>query len=1084
MNIKELWKNHWAVLLIQFSLLIVAFTAFLSLTSKVDVLTVAIIVDGKASDKDSRVEALKLYAERINRFGGVKGKELEIEVYFEHNTQEKAVEIAEKIIQNKRIIAVLGGSKYQITDKVMDIYDQAKIPLLLTQVNVTTESPWIFETLPSPQNYGEYMANYTYKILKKEKATILNSPTLENHRLTGAFRTAFEKLGGVISDEFSLDSVDNTALIESFEANSSDNFLLVVGDRKNACASIVALKRASIDVSIMSDDTEISEGFLIFEEEKKFKGYFSNGIITASSSHIDNLGHEITSVINDYKNTYQKYINNQAIRTASTLSMILGNLPEKLEDMPSLHQSLIDKLSKNEHFNAKRKAVGSILSMGYFEKQNLVTAKLDPLIVVYGDLTKEESKKVLKVGNISLYPTNIVYSGVSMNNISEIDMENLTYKMDFFLWFRYNENVENVEDIEFLNAVTPTRLIDILGDKTKSDVKAKADDVSAPIEAKLVSKTTINGESYTRYHIRGFFKTADANNYALGRQDLYVKFRNYKENRFKLSYVSDYFNSNMGIFSQESIQNIDTLEELKFEVLAEPSLTLNYNLTYVGRSHKVALGNPSAINTSNEFSQFIAQYSIKPVLWSVRGLESWINAQLPGGEEKIEIPSMIIFLSISMIIFIFTLYGQKEEFFGEASTYWWILQLIVTSFILVFTEFALSQTLFNLRYSDWGLSNLDTISSLMAYANHTIAILWWLVPTYYITSAFEQFLWNPIKKKTGAEVPNVLRLFVAIVVYLLGLIGIMAFVFEVTLTSLAATSGVLAIIFAIASKIDISNIIAGLGVSFAQVFKLGDWVKIGDVEGKVVEMTPRSTKILTFESSIINIPNSEVSGAVIENYTHPTRAFKQVIRLEIVPLYRFEMVEKVLLDAVASSEGILQDPAPAILFLGQGDSSQIFEVIFFIDDYAQKANLWQGTWRRVWRHLEQADIILATPQREVFLPKEIESMPISSARSVIDNCGAFEHLSIEDKKHLESTLIEKEYNDGEVILESLDTCTSLFIITEGVVAISTRQGKKEFKRLGVAGLFGERNTYVVAKRKTKVLMLEDTGFMKKEILVS
>ena len=168
----------------------------------------------------------------------------------------------------------------------------------------------------------------------------------------------------------------------------------------------------------------------------------------------------------------------------------------------------------------------------------------------------------------------------------------------------------------------------------------------------------------------------------------------------------------------------------------------------------------------------------------------------------------------------------------------------------------------------------------------------------------------------------------------------MAFVFELTTTSLAATSGFIAIMLGVASKIDLSNIIAGLGISFSKIFIIGDWIKIGDTEGKVVEMTPKSTKIQTVNSSIVNIPNTTVSRSSIENFSRPSSIYRLTIRLETVADYRFEDVERVMLDAIYSTEGILKDPKPAVLFHGQGDSSQIYETVFFINDYSKKAILW------------------------------------------------------------------------------------------------------------------------------------------------
>jgi small-conductance mechanosensitive channel len=188
---------------------------------------------------------------------------------------------------------------------------------------------------------------------------------------------------------------------------------------------------------------------------------------------------------------------------------------------------------------------------------------------------------------------------------------------------------------------------------------------------------------------------------------------------------------------------------------------------------------------------------------------------------------------------------------------------------LLLGELVLSEFIYNLRYLPIGINSVDEINIAMIYLKNVIAILWWIIPAYYITSAFEHLLWRPIEIRTEAKIPNVLRLFIIVIVYALAGLGILSFVLEVTMTSLAATSGVIAIVFALASKIDLSNIIAGLGISFAKTIHINDWVKINDVTGKVVEMTPRATKLLTVNSSLIIIPNTAVASAVIENYNRP-----------------------------------------------------------------------------------------------------------------------------------------------------------------------------------------------------------------------
>jgi len=1071
-KMKSFISNHLRVILVQIILLIVVFISWDSLNSKADVLSIAVIVDEEEGKRNPEVEVLKLYAQRINKYGGINGgKELHIKAYFGHNNEVRAKEIAEDIVKNKNIIAVVGDFTYKITQPIIDIYEKANLALLLRNSTLETNSSSIFQMSPSAESYGKYMAVYINKILKKKSVIIFHSERENDKALMASFTNEFKSLGGEVQNKILLsrDTHLETNLKENFESNNSDNVIVLIAGKEQSKKMIVALKRAGINRTIISKENSLKIDATIYKEEKNYAGYFSNNILSPVSIVRDNLNYDMASIIRDYENKYSnELIEQNSIDSLLSLMVIRVRITESLKNIDALRKDLNLKLKRSSAFDENQQVTTNSLIMGKFNRQYFATAPIAPTTLNLIELMEVNRSKLLELNGNSLYPTDTVSTGISMNKISEIDMENLSYKMDFFLWFRYKEGLKNVEDIEFLNAMKPVNLLDIVNNRGNSMH-------NIDINATLIESTLHNEQRYSLYHIIGDFKTSEAKNYALGRQNLYVKFRNRHINRYKLSYITDYFNTNRGLFSQEALKN-NTLKRLKFDVIDEPSLTLNYNLSYISSSHKTMLGNPLETSSSDRFSQFTAQYSIMPTLWSIRGIESWINTQLPGGENKIEIPAMLLFLSLFMMIFIFTLYGHKKELFPNSSTYWWVLQLLIIFLILLFGEFALSQTIFDLKYSEWGNNHLDTINSLMQYMNKTIAVLWWIIPAYYITSAFEQFLWKPIKKQTGAEVPNVLRMFVTIIVYMLAIMGIMAFVFEVTVTSLAATSGVLAVMFAIASKVDISNIIAGLGISFSKVFKLGDWVKIGDVEGKVVEMTPRSTKVLTFDSSIINIPNTTVSSAIIENYTHPHKAYRLMIHLEIVPVYRFEHVEKVLLDAVTSTSNILDTPSPVVIFKGQGDSAQIFEIFFFIDDFSKKALLWQATWRRIWRHLEQANIALATPQREVFLPKA-STQEIASPLTVLNNYAHFDDLSQERKEELSKKLIEKSYHEEEIILKSNSQDPSLFIITEGVVSFKNRINGKEFKRLGVAEVFDRGNVAidvdVIAKTETKVFILKE-----------
>lgn len=84
-------------------------------------------------------------------------------------------------------------------------------------------------------------------------------------------------------------------------------------------------------------------------------------------------------------------------------------------------------------------------------------------------------------------------------------------------------------------------------------------------------------------------------------------------------------------------------------------------------------------------------------------------------------------------------------------------------------------------------------------------------------------------------------------------------------TALAGV-GIGGLAFALAAQDTLGNIFGSLTVIMDRPFQIGDWVQIGDVDGNVEAVGVRSTKIRTFYNSLITVPNSQLTNAVIDNY--------------------------------------------------------------------------------------------------------------------------------------------------------------------------------------------------------------------------
>lgn len=98
--------------------------------------------------------------------------------------------------------------------------------------------------------------------------------------------------------------------------------------------------------------------------------------------------------------------------------------------------------------------------------------------------------------------------------------------------------------------------------------------------------------------------------------------------------------------------------------------------------------------------------------------------------------------------------------------------------------------------------------------------------------------------------------------------------------SLIAGLGIGGLAVALAARDTLANFFGSITIFMDRPFRIGDWIKIGNVEGTVEEVGFRSTRIRTFYNSLVSVPNSNVSTADIDNYgMREYRRLKTVLNL-------------------------------------------------------------------------------------------------------------------------------------------------------------------------------------------------------------
>src|SRR5215217_342033 len=98
------------------------------------------------------------------------------------------------------------------------------------------------------------------------------------------------------------------------------------------------------------------------------------------------------------------------------------------------------------------------------------------------------------------------------------------------------------------------------------------------------------------------------------------------------------------------------------------------------------------------------------------------------------------------------------------------------------------------------------------------------------------------------------------------LLVVATFVFK---EQLLTTSAVGAVVVGFALQDTLGNTFAGLGIQSERPFKVGHWIRVGEFEGRVAEITWRATKLRTKTGNFIIVPNNIVAKEAITNYSEP-----------------------------------------------------------------------------------------------------------------------------------------------------------------------------------------------------------------------
>jgi small-conductance mechanosensitive channel len=242
-----------------------------------------------------------------------------------------------------------------------------------------------------------------------------------------------------------------------------------------------------------------------------------------------------------------------------------------------------------------------------------------------------------------------------------------------------------------------------------------------------------------------------------------------------------------------------------------------------------------------------------------------------------------------------------------------------------------------LRHNFFSLLNQQINVAGYSYAPGSILIFFTtLFITFYISSMLDGLFLDEKRteestdKTSLASIVIILRLFIIAAGFILGMA-----IAGIPLDNLNLFVGALGVGIGFGLQSFFANLISGIIIAFEKPLYVGDIVELEDgTRGRVTDIGLRSTTVDTYDGAEYIIPNNEMIGKVLKNWTLTSKLYKLQVEFSVDHVNDPEAVQKIASEAAQQIKEIMPKPAPAVQFLNIRSNGLQFEVSCWVKNIA------------------------------------------------------------------------------------------------------------------------------------------------------
>ncbi len=359
-------------------------------------------------------------------------------------------------------------------------------------------------------------------------------------------------------------------------------------------------------------------------------------------------------------------------------------------------------------------------------------------------------------------------------------------------------------------------------------------------------------------------------------------------------------------------------------------------------------------------------------------------------------------------------------------------------------------------------------------------------------------LFRLVLPKLGRSLPQIIEDLAITVIYtIFGLTQLR--LLGVDLTGIIATSAVITAVLAFAMQDTLGNVLAGLAIQLDNSVRVGDWIQVDNLGGRVTDIRWRSTTVETRSWETVVIPNSALMKAKFvilgRRGSAPLqwrRGLSFMVDPAVPPARVIHLVEEEMREIMIAN--VARVPAPSCVLAGFEGGNLAYQLRYFLTDLVEDDPTDSAVRVHLFASLQRAGIRIAEDQRTVHAiakdeahAERVRLRELARRLQMLNSIDLLSPLSEEERVLIAERLQYAPFARGDVITKQDSIAHWLYIIAFGEAEVRYEQPGRAARIIGevrAGQFFGEmgllageaRNATVVARTDVECYRLDRASF--------